>query len=62
MVKESEVNKLSASLNDSGISQLLACHQAVLSVQSEAAMNQTMDPTNLKEVAKMTKKEEIDLM
>ena len=53
MIKESEINELLTSL---------ACWQAELSIQGEAAVHQTVDPTYLKEVArvKTTKKEEID--
>ena len=60
VIKESEINELSALFNGSWISQLLACHQAELSIQSEAATNQAVDLTDLKEAVKMTKKEEID--
>ena len=56
MIKESEISELLASLNGSRMAQLLVCWQAELSIQQEAAINQT-DPTNVKVVVKMTKKE-----
>ena len=37
MIKESEIDELSATLNGLRISNLLACHQAELSIRSEAA-------------------------
>ena len=60
LIKESEIDELSAFFNGSRIAQLLACQQAELSIQSKAATNQTVDLANLKEAVKMTKKEEID--
>ena len=60
MIKEIEIDELLASLNGSRISLLLACHQAELSVRSEAIANQTVDLTNLNEAVKTTKREEID--
>ena len=42
------------------MAQLLACWQAELLVWREASMHQTVGPSNLKEVVKMTKKEEVD--
>ena len=60
MIKESEIDELLASLNGSRIAQLVACQQAELLVQSQAAANQAVYPTDLNEVVKMTKKEEID--
>ena len=60
MIKEGDVDELSASLNGSRISQLLACHQAELSVQSEATANQTVDLSDVNEAVKITKKEEMD--
>ena len=59
MIKESEIDELSASLHGLRNAQLLACHQAELSIWSKAAANQTVDPTNLKEAVKTTKKKEI---
>ena len=43
VIKKSEIDELSASLNGSIISYLLACHQAELSVRSVIAANQAMD-------------------
>ena len=61
IIKESEIDELLPSLNGSRISNLLARHQAELSIRSEAAAaTHTMDQTSLNEVVKMTKKEEID--
>ena len=60
MIKESKINELSVSLNGSRIAQLLACWQAGLWIQREAVANQTVDPTNLSEAVKMTKKEGVD--
>ena len=58
--EESEIDELSILLNGLRISHLLTCHQAELSIESETAVNHTMDLTNLNEASKMTKKEEID--
>ena len=60
VIKESEIDEFSASLNELRIAQLLTCQQAKLSIWSEAAAYQTVDLTDLKEAVKMTKKEEID--
>ena len=60
VIKESKRDEVLASLNGPRISHLLVCDQAELSVRSKAAANQTMDLTNLSEVVKTTKKEEID--
>ena len=60
MIKESEIDQLSASLNGLMVAQLLACWQAELSIKGEAATHQTVDLTDVKEALKMTKKEEID--
>ena len=60
VIKESEIDELSVSLNGLRISHLLACHQAELSVASETAINQTMPPTDLSETVKMIKKEGIN--
>ena len=48
IIKESEINELSAFLNGLRIAQLLACWQAELLIQGEATVHQTVDPTNLK--------------
>ena len=60
VIKESKIDELSTSLNGLRISHLLAFHCAELSVRGEVAANQTVDPTNLNEAAKMIKREEID--
>ena len=60
MMKEIKIDEFSASLNWLRISHLLACHQAELSIRSEATGTQTVDLTILNEAVKMTKKEEID--
>ena len=60
MIKESEIDELSASLNGLRMSHLLACHQAKLSVGSKMTANKTMGLTDLNEAVKMIKKEEIE--
>ena len=60
MIKENEIDELSVSLNGSRIAQLLANQWAELSIQKETVANQSVDPTNLNEVVKTTKKEEVD--
>ena len=60
VIKESETDELSASLNGLRVSHILACCRAELSVRSEMAVNQTMGPTDLKEAIKRIKKEEIE--
>ena len=60
VIKESEIDKLSISLNELRITYLLTCHQAKLSIKGKTAANQTRDPTDLNEAVKMIKKEEID--
>ena len=60
VIKGSEIDELSASLNGSRMAGLLACWQAELSIKREATMHQTVDLIDLKEAVKMTKKEEID--
>ena len=40
---------------------MLACQQTELLIKEEATMHQTVDLTDLKEVVKTTKKEEIDV-
>ena len=59
-IKESEKDKLLASLNGSIVSHLLACHWAELLIRSGIAANQTMGPTDLNEAVKMIKIEEIE--
>ena len=60
MFKESEISELLASLNGSGMAQLLACQQAELLIKGEATTHKTVGLTDLKETVKMTKKEGID--
>ena len=60
MIKESEIDELSVSLSGSRIAQLLAYWWTILLIQRENVTNQTVDPTNLTEAVKMTKKEEVD--
>ena len=60
MIKESEMDELWVSLNGLRIASILACWQAGLSIQRETATNQAVDPTNLKEAAKTTKREKMD--
>ena len=60
VIKESEINELSTSLNGSRMAQLLACRWAELSIKEEATTQQTVEQTNLKEIVKMTKREEVD--
>ena len=60
MIKESEIDELSISLNGSKISYLLACHWEKCSIKRETGMNWTRELTDLNEAVKMTKKEEID--
>ena len=60
VIKESEINELLVSLNGSRIAQLLACWWAELLIQKEMVTNQAVDPTDLNEVVKTTKKEEVD--
>ena len=57
MIKESEINELSVSLNGSRIAH---CWQAELSIWKNMVANQAVDPTDLNEVVKTTKKEEVD--
>ena len=60
MIKESEINEVSVSWNGLRIAQLLACWRTELSIQRKTVTNQTVDPTDLSKVVKMTKKEEKD--
>ena len=60
VIKESEIDELSASLNGSRIFCLLECHQAKLSIRSEMAVNQTTGLCDLNEAVKTIKKEEIE--
>ena len=47
VIKESEIYRLSASLNGLSIAWLLTCHQAELPVKSDATASPTVDPTNV---------------
>ena len=60
VIKESEIDELSASMNGLRIAQLLTCYQAELLVKSDASAPPAGDPTNLDEAVKTTKREEID--
>ena len=60
VIKESEIDELSPSLKGLRIAHLLACHLAELSFKSDAITPPTVDPTNLSEVVKKTKRGEID--
>ena len=60
VIKESEIDELLVFLHGSRITQLLACLQGGLLIWKETVTNKTMDPTDLNEVVKMTKKEEVD--
>ena len=62
LIKESEINELSVSMNGLRIAWLLTCWQAGLSIQRETVTNQTVDPTDLNEVVRTTKKEEVDII
>ena len=60
VIKESEIDELSVLLNVSGISHLLAGHQAELSVKSNVTASQTLGLTEMRKAVKMMKREEID--
>ena len=60
VIKESKIDELSASLNGLSIAWLLAHHLVELSVKINATAPPTVVPTNLNEVVKTTKREEID--
>ena len=61
MIKESEIDELSVSLNGLRIAQLLACWQAGLSIQKENwSQTKLWIQPDLNEVVKMTKKEEVN--
>ena len=61
VIKESEINELSVSLNGLRMAWLLACWQVELSIKKKATMHQIVNLTDLNEVVKMTKKEEVDV-
>ena len=58
--KESEIDRLSVSLDGLRISHLLVCHWAELSLVTETTVNQTVDPTNLNKTVKTIMKEGIN--
>ena len=60
IIKESEIDELSVSLNGSRIAQLLACCSVEVSISGEAILHQPVDQTNLNETVKMVKKEGVD--
>ena len=57
VIKESEIDELLVSLNGLRIAWLLACQWTGLSIQGETVANQPVDPANLNEAVKTTKKE-----
>ena len=60
VIKESKIGKLSVLQNGLGISYLLACHQAEISIKRKTAASHTRGLTNLNKAVKTTKKGEID--
>ena len=62
VIKKSEINELSVSLNGSRIAWLMACWWAGLLIQRKTTTNQTVDPTDYNETVKMTKGEEVDAL
>ena len=60
VIKKSEIDELSVSLNGMRMDQLFACQWAELLIKGEVTMHKTVDLTDLKEAVKTTKKEEID--
>ena len=60
MIKESEIDELSVSLNGSRVDWLVACQWAELSIWKETVADQAVDPINLDEAFKTTMKEEGD--
>ena len=61
MIKVSEIDELSVSLNGSRMAWLLACQWSGFLIQMETVTNQTVVPTDLNEAVKTTKKEEVDV-
>ena len=59
IIKESEIDELSVSLNGLRISYLLAGSQVELSLKNDATASPIPDPTDLNEAMKRTKWEEI---
>ena len=60
VIKETEIDELSVSLNGLRISHLLAGHWAELSLKNDTTASQTPGPTDLHEAVKIMKWEEID--
>ena len=60
MIKESEIDELSASMNGLRISFLLAGCWVDLSLKNDTTTSQTPGPTDLNEAVKTTKQEEIE--
>ena len=60
VIKESEIDELSVSLNESRISCLLAGHQVDLSLRNDTTAKPIPDCTDLDKAVKMTKQEEIE--
>ena len=60
VIKEIEIDELSASLNGSRIAWLLACCWTELSIKSDTTAHPMVDPNNLNEAVMTTKREEID--
>ena len=60
IIKESEIDELSVSLNGSRISHLQAGYQAELSFKNDTTARPIPDPTNLNKAVKMMKQEEIE--
>ena len=59
VIKEHEIDELSASMNGLRIAWLLACCQAELLVKSDASASPASDPTNFSEAVKTTRREKI---
>ena len=60
VIKESEIDELSVSLNGSRISHLLAGCQMELSLKDNTTARPIPDPTDLNEAVKTTKQEEVE--
>ena len=60
VIKDSEIDELSVSLNGSRISCLLAGHQVELSLKNNITARSIPDLTNINEAVKMMKQEEIE--
>ena len=59
VIKESEIDELSVSLNGSRISHLLTGHQAELSLKNVTTTRSIPDPTDLNEAVETMKLEEV---